>query len=129
VTWSGTAFVVTAPGGTQVGEFDGPIFFRPDSPRNLFRVESIERTHILGTGRLHPMYRGAVEIARGSSTLAGRVNLVNVVELESYVPGVVVNESPAFFHVEALKACFRSEDHEEGVAAFLERREPRFTGR
>jgi enoyl-CoA hydratase len=32
-------------------------------------------------------------------------------------------------HVEALRACFRSEDHKEGVAAFLERREARFTGR
>lgn len=31
-------------------------------------------------------------------------------------------------HVEALKACFRSEDHKEGVAAFLERREARFSG-
>ena len=32
-------------------------------------------------------------------------------------------------HVEALQACFRSEDHKEGVASFLDRREPRFTGR
>lgn len=32
-------------------------------------------------------------------------------------------------HVEALTACFRSDDHAEGVAAFLERREARFTGR
>jgi enoyl-CoA hydratase/carnithine racemase len=32
-------------------------------------------------------------------------------------------------HVEALKACFASADHAEGTAAFLERREPRFTGR
>jgi enoyl-CoA hydratase/carnithine racemase len=32
-------------------------------------------------------------------------------------------------HVEALKACFRSEDHKEGVASFLERRPANFTGR
>jgi enoyl-CoA hydratase/carnithine racemase len=31
-------------------------------------------------------------------------------------------------HVEALTACFRSADHKEGVAAFLERRSARFTG-
>lgn len=32
-------------------------------------------------------------------------------------------------HVEALKACFRSEDHKEGVAAFLQKREAKFSGR
>jgi enoyl-CoA hydratase/carnithine racemase len=32
-------------------------------------------------------------------------------------------------HVEALTACFRSADHKEGVAAFLERRPARFVGR
>ena len=32
-------------------------------------------------------------------------------------------------HTRALDECFRSEDHREGVASFLERREPRFTGR
>jgi enoyl-CoA hydratase len=31
-------------------------------------------------------------------------------------------------HVPALQSCFRSADHKEGVAAFLERREPHFTG-
>lgn len=32
-------------------------------------------------------------------------------------------------HVPALQACFASDDHKEGVAAFLERREAHFTGR
>ena len=31
-------------------------------------------------------------------------------------------------HVEALSACFKSDDHREGVAAFLERRPAEFTG-
>lgn len=32
-------------------------------------------------------------------------------------------------HTRAMTACFRSEDHQEGVAAFLERRRANFTGR
>ena len=32
-------------------------------------------------------------------------------------------------HVEALTACFRSEDHKEGVASFLEKRPAKFLGR
>jgi stage II sporulation protein D len=98
---------VTGPGGT-IGAFEGPILFKPIHAEDRFRVESIQRFDILNlipdTDRLHPRYRGALEVARGPSTAAGRVNLVNVVELESYVPGVVANESIASFHMEALKA-------------------------
>ena len=31
-------------------------------------------------------------------------------------------------HVAALSECFKSDDHREGVASFLERRPPAFTG-
>lgn len=94
-----SAYVVTGPAGA-VGAYAGPIYFRPSGPDNLFRVESIRR---LNAGTV-PLYRGAVEVARGTATPAGNVNVVNVLDLESYVRGVVTNESPSSFHVEALKA-------------------------
>jgi peptidoglycan hydrolase-like amidase len=103
VSWTGTAYAVRV-GGSALGTFAGPMLFRPTSPENLFRVDSLLRANILGGPAVVPLYRGALEVARGASTQAGRVNLVNIIELESYVPGVVANESPASFHVEALKA-------------------------
>jgi enoyl-CoA hydratase/carnithine racemase len=39
----------------------------------------------------------------------------------------VADHLPA--HVEALRACFASDDHREGVAAFFDKRAARFTGR
>ncbi len=103
VVLDGTRYAVTGSDGTA-DSVAGPVFFSPSSPENLLRVESIERANVLASGRVRPLYRGALEVARGPATLAGRVNLVNVIELEDYVRGVVVNESPAFFHIEALKA-------------------------
>src|SRR5688572_28569247 len=45
-----------------------------------------------------------MEVGRGTATTALRVNLFNILDVESYVPGVVANESIASFSVEALKA-------------------------
>jgi peptidoglycan hydrolase-like amidase len=103
VRFDGTRYVVSGP-GLEPAAVAGPVLFSPASPENLFRVESILRTNILGGPAVRPQYRGALEVARGTSTQAGKVNLVNVLELEDYVRGVVVNESPASFHIEALKA-------------------------
>lgn len=95
------AYYVISQDGVSLGTFEGPVFFRPTSRTNLFQVHSILRTF---GGRKVPLYRGAIEVARGPLTTARAVHLVNIVEVEDYVPGVVANESIASFHVEALKA-------------------------
>ncbi|HET7694708.1 MAG TPA: SpoIID/LytB domain-containing protein [Vicinamibacterales bacterium] len=104
VEHDGTQFLVSQD-GVFLGGFAGPILFRPDDPANRFRVDSIRRT--FGTTQ-RPLYRGAMEVARGSTTagLAGppRFNLLNIVEVEDYVPGVVANESIASFSPAALRA-------------------------
>jgi SpoIID/LytB domain protein len=103
VRHDGTGFVVSAD-TVVLGTFAGPVLFRPTQTGEQMRVESIRRTNILASGFIVPRYRGALEVARASATQAGRVNLANIVEVESYVPGVVANESLASFHMEALKA-------------------------
>jgi len=100
LAYDGTGYQVSVD-GVPLGAFGGPIFFRPTNAANFFRVESIQRTF---GGNKVPLYRGAIEVARGNSTQPNRVNVVNVVELEDYVPGVVVNESLSSFQVAALKA-------------------------
>lgn len=100
VSYDGTGYQVLLD-GNPLGTFAGPIFFKPTDATNLFRVESILRSF---SGIKIPSYRGAIEIARGRSTGATSVNVVNVIELEDYVPGVVVNESISSFGIEALKA-------------------------
>jgi stage II sporulation protein D len=105
VRHDGTSYVVSMD-GQDLGTFAGPVLFRPVSADEQMRAESILRANILVSGSplVVPRYRGALEVARGTATAAKSVNLVNVVEVESYVPGVVANESLASFHVEALKA-------------------------
>jgi peptidoglycan hydrolase-like amidase len=97
-------YSVTGPAGTQT--VTGPVRFMPELPTNYFRIESIRRSNPLlaGSPQTVPLYRGAMEISRGASTAADRVNLMNILEVEQYVRGVVANESIASFHMEALKA-------------------------
>jgi len=95
---------VSDPTGV-LGTYAGPIRFSPTNRENLFTVESIRRVNnVTYASFLTPQYHGAMEVVRGTATAAGKVNLVNIVAFEDYVRGVVVNESPAFFAVEALKA-------------------------
>ena len=93
-------YTITGPDFNPV-EVAGPVRFMPTTTENQFRVESLLRTF---SGNKVPLYRGALEVNRRSTTTADRVNLVNILEVENYVKGVVANESIASFHAEALKA-------------------------
>jgi stage II sporulation protein D len=88
-------------GGIESGTFAGPLYFEPTDETNEFRVENIRRVF---SGTFVPRYRGAIELSHGSGTPANTLNIVNIIEIEKYVPGVVANESIASFHIEALKA-------------------------
>ena len=105
VSHDGTNFVVADAGNNVVAAVAGPVRFTSTDPNNAFKVPSIYRTNVITwVGTVTPEYWGDMEIARGRSTPAGTVNLVNIVELETYLRGNVVNESPAYFHKEALKS-------------------------
>jgi SpoIID/LytB domain protein len=104
---SGAAYEVSVD-GTALGTFAGPIRFRA-APGDTFRVTSIRRSVWVAPAYVArvldvPDYYGEIEVSRGASTVAGMVNLVNIVPLEPYVRGVVVNEGIATFHPDALKA-------------------------
>jgi len=88
-------------GGVEIGTYAGGILLQPTDPTNQFRVENIRRVF---SGTFVPSYRGAIEIADGSGTPANTLDVVNIIEIEDYVPGVVANESIASFQIEALKA-------------------------
>ncbi len=106
VRFVGTAYEISLDGAV-VGTATGPVRLRSSAPTNTFKVNSIRRSNwtSLTTRALGiPEYEGELEITRGTATGAGLVNLVNLVPLEPYVRGVVVNEGIATFHVEALKA-------------------------
>lgn len=100
VRYDGTNYVISVSGSSN--SVVGPVRFVPQDESNLFQIESILRSTLGVVNK--PQYRGEIEIARGSSTAAGRVNLVNIIEVEKYVRGVVANESIASFHMDALKA-------------------------
>lgn len=103
---SGGGIAVSAP--LPLGSFPGPLRVRTARDAVLV-VNSMRRLNRLLplVGGSFPMtpapYRGELELLPSEAD-PGRLRLVNVVEIEPYVAGVVVNESLSSFHVEALKA-------------------------
>lgn len=103
---SGGGIAVSAP--LSLGSFPGPLRLRTARGAVLV-VNSMRRLNRLlppvgGNFQVTPAaYRGELELLPSEADPA-RLRLVNVVEIEPYVAGVVVNESLSSFHVEALKA-------------------------
>ena len=81
-------------GGKLLEEVDGPVHFVCD--KGLLGVTDLKRA-----GK-PALYHGAFEIVKSINN--GFFNLVNMVEVEEYLKGVVPNEMPVRFGLEALKA-------------------------
>lgn len=102
------AIAVSLNGG-PVATLAGSLRVRPAGEGSLLIANSLRRINRLaplvnGTYQLTVApYRGELEVL-GSEADASKLRLVNLVGVEDYVPGVVVNESLGSFPLEALRA-------------------------
>ena len=90
---SGSSVSVRTAGGRRIGRFGGSARFEAPSDSSL---------RLLGpalNGISNGRYRGAIEVLPD-----GGVTAINVLELDSYVRGVVAGEMPSSWPLEALKA-------------------------
>lgn len=86
-------FNLSMEDGSILATVQGPV--RITSPNGLLGIKGLKRA---GTNAL---YHGAFEIVKAN---AGSFNVVNMIEVEDYLKGVVPNEMPVRFGLEALKA-------------------------
>ena len=83
----GAGVVLRTKKGTRVAKCSG-----------LLSATGAPTVELIGKGA----YRGALEVR--PSSVPGRLNAINAVEIEDYLKGVVPKESPASWPIEALKA-------------------------
>jgi len=89
---SGGRVLVTTAGGRRVGRFGNGARFTGSNPLRLLGPAL--------NGISSGLYRGAVEIR----TEGAGVTAINVLDIDSYVRGVVAGEMPSSWPLEALKA-------------------------
>lgn len=90
----GNIFVLKDKNDEVIEKVSGPIIFK--SEKGLIGIKGLKRA-----GR-DVLYRGDIELI--SLKKDGKFNIVNQLELEDYLKGVVPNEMPVTFGLEALKA-------------------------
>jgi len=93
ITSVNAEYELTLEGGTKIGTFKGPVRFTCNN--GLLGVKDLKRA-----GK-PALYHGAFEIVRYNRD---KFNLVNMIEVEEYLKGVVPNEMPVAFGLNALKA-------------------------
>jgi len=96
ITISNSKFTVKANDTVLVDMVAGPLIIKTDANSKL-KVAGLYR------GGKPALYRGIFEIARTPNS-TGRFSLINVLPLEEYLRGVVPNEIPVYFGIEAVKA-------------------------
>ncbi|MBE7713637.1 MAG: SpoIID/LytB domain-containing protein [Cyanobacteria bacterium SIG26] len=89
----GQEFILST-GGAEVLKVPSPVRFKSDF--GLLGIRNLKRA-----GR-DAVYRGQLEIV--PCTKNGKFHIVNVIPVEEYLKGVVPNEMPVSFGLEALKA-------------------------
>ncbi len=93
ISYKDGKFSIYTPGNIFPEKVDGPV--QITSNFGLLGVSGLKRA-----GK-QALYHGAFELALNSN---GTFSLVNMIEVEDYLKGVVPNEMPVHFGLEALKA-------------------------
>ena len=88
------SYVLKEDDGTEVAKLSGTISFK--CPEGLLGVKNLKRAGA------QALYRGNLDIVKSSTGV--QFNLVNRLPVEDYLKGVVPNEMPVRFGLEALKA-------------------------
>jgi len=94
ISMVGKIFVLTDSEDNVIAKVSGPVIFKTDF--GCIGVKGLKRA-----GK-DALYRGQLELV--SAAGEGKFHIVNVIGLEDYLKGVVPNEMPVHFGLEALKA-------------------------
>lgn len=94
ISMVGKIFVLTDAENNVIVKVSGPIIFKTDY--GFIGVKNLKR------GSKDAIYRGQLELI--STSKDGKFYIINSLPLEDYLKGVVPNEMPVHFGLEALKA-------------------------